>query len=136
ALRPCMPHLDWVMPSEEEAQQLTGRADPAEICAALRALGAGAVVLKLGERGCLYSGEEGLLALPAYEVPVCETTGAGDCFIAGFLHAQLQGWDLERALRFANACGARAVMAVGAVTGMQPAAEIEEWASRLPARGT
>jgi sugar/nucleoside kinase (ribokinase family) len=134
ALRPCLPHLDWVMPSEEEAQQITGCTEAMEICAVLRDAGAGAVVLKLGERGCVYAGEEGLVAVPAYDVPVRETTGAGDCFIAGFLYAQLEGWELQRALRFANACGARAVTAVGAVTGMATAAEIEEWASRLPAR--
>ena len=134
ALRPCLPHLDWVMPSEEEAQQLTGCTEAAEVCAALREAGAGAVVLKLGERGCFYAGPEGTLTAPAYDVPVRETTGAGDCFIAGFLYAQLQGWELPRALRFANACGARAVTAVGAVTGMATAAEIEEWVSCLVAR--
>jgi sugar/nucleoside kinase (ribokinase family) len=65
---------------------------------------------------------------------VRETTGAGDCFIAGYLHARSGGWELERSLRFANACGARSVSAVGAVTGMLPAPEIEAWAAGLDVR--
>jgi sugar/nucleoside kinase (ribokinase family) len=133
-LRPCLPHVDYLMPSEEEARELTGKTEPVEIVTALRNEGAGAVVLKLGERGCLYAGEEGVFRVPAYRVEVRETTGAGDCFIAGFLLARVRGWDLERALRFANACGARSVTAVGGVTGMAPAEEIEDWARGLAIR--
>lgn len=135
-LRPCLPHLDFLMPSEEEAQQLTGRTEPVEIVHALRDAGARTVVLKLGEQGCLFAGEEGLIRLSALSVAVRETTGAGDCFIAGFLFGRLRGWDLDRTLRFANACGARAVTAVGGVTGMARAAEIEEWARQVPVRGS
>jgi sugar/nucleoside kinase (ribokinase family) len=135
-LRPCLPHLDFLMPSEEEAQRLTGRSTAEDIVAALHDAGARTVVLKLGERGCLYAGEEGLLRVPAFSVPVRETTGAGDCFIAGFLFARMRGWELERSLRFANACGARAVTAVGGVTGMAAANEIEVWARQAPVRGS
>lgn len=135
-LRPCLPHLDFLMPSEEEAQQLTGRTVPLDIVMALRDAGARTVVLKLGEQGCLYAGAEGILHSPAYSVPVRETTGAGDCFIAGFLFGQLRGWDLPRALPFANACGARAVTEVGGVTGMASALEIEAWARQVPVRGS
>ncbi|MFN3652999.1 MAG: carbohydrate kinase family protein [Armatimonadota bacterium] len=133
-LAPCMPHVDLLMPSEEEAARLSDATDPAEMAARLRSLGPREVVVKLGERGCYYLGEEGPLALPALRVEVRETTGAGDCFIAGFLYARLRGWPVERALRFANACGARAVGHVGAVTGMAPAAEIESWAAGVPPR--
>lgn len=134
-LAPCLEHLDYLMPSEEEARELTGRTDPVEIVHALRDAGVRTVVLKLGERGCLYSGQEGFLALPALSVDVTDTTGAGDCFIAGFLFGRLRNWDLERCLRFANACGARAVTAVGGATGMASAAEIESWARQVPVRG-
>jgi sugar/nucleoside kinase (ribokinase family) len=135
-LRPCLEHVDYLMPSEEEAQQLTGRSDPAEVVHALRDAGVRTVVLKLGDRGCLYAGNDGLLRLPALSVDVKDTTGAGDCFIAGFLFGRMRSWDLERCLRFANACGARAVTAVGGVTGMASAAEIERWARQVPARGS
>lgn len=131
---PCLPHVDFAMPSEDEARALTGETEPAAMAAALRAGGCRAAVVKLGERGCAYSGPDGDLAVPAYRVPVRDTTGAGDCFIAGFLFGRDAGWDLGRCLRFANACGARAVGVVGAVTGMAPAAEIEAWAASLEIR--
>ncbi|MGV3724727.1 MAG: carbohydrate kinase family protein [Actinomycetota bacterium] len=133
-MRPCLPHLTFLMPSEEEAQQLTGRTSARDVLAALHDAGARSVVLKLGERGCIYSGEGGSISPPAFDVSVRETTGAGDCFIAGFLLSQLRGRDLERSLWFGNACGARSVTAVGGVTGMAGAEEIEDWASRLPVR--
>lgn len=133
-LRPCLPYIDFLMPSEDEAQQLTGHTEPLAIVRSLQEAGARTVVLKLGEQGCLYAGEEGVYRIPALKVAVRETTGAGDCFIAGFLFGRMRGWDLERTLRFANACGARAVRAVGGVTGMAAAAEIEEWARQAPVR--
>lgn len=130
-LAPCLPHVDWLLPSEEEARALTGEEEPAAMAAALRRAGAGTVVIKRGERGCWYSSPEGDLASPAFRVTARDTTGAGDCFIAGFLYGRLRGWQLPRLLRFANACGARSVEAVGAVTGMAPAAEIEVWAEGI-----
>jgi sugar/nucleoside kinase (ribokinase family) len=134
-LRPCLPYVDIFMPSEEEAQHLTGQTEPAAVSAVLLEAGCRVVVLKLGERGCYYAHRGGSCAVPAFQVPVRETTGAGDCFVAGFLYAGLRSWDLTRSLRFANACGARAVMDVGAVTGLRDAAEVEAWGSGRPLRG-
>jgi sugar/nucleoside kinase (ribokinase family) len=133
-LRPCLPHVDYCMPSQEETERLTGRSEPREMAEVLREAGCGAAVIKLGERGVYYSGAEGEWRMPAYRVPVRDTTGAGDCFIAGFLHARLRGWDVPRALRFGNACGGLAVGAVGALSGLLPDAEVEAWAARQALR--
>jgi sugar/nucleoside kinase (ribokinase family) len=122
-------HLDFCMPSEEEARHLTGAVEPDEMAQELVQAGARAAVIKLGERGCIYADRDIFLEIPAFEVEARDTTGAGDCFIAGFLYALQDGWDLDRGLRIANACGARSVQAVGAVTGTGPAAEIEAWAA-------
>jgi sugar/nucleoside kinase (ribokinase family) len=130
-LRPCLPHLDYCMPSEEEARMLTGETAPEQMARALLAEGCGAVVVKLGERGCYYADRERSLEVPAFDVPVRDTTGAGDCFVGGFLCARLNGADVPAALRFGNACGARSVMAVGAVSGLASAREIEGWAAGL-----
>jgi len=126
-LQPCLPEIDLLLPSEEEARQLTGLPEPEAQAARFRSEGVRTVIIKRGERGCFYSGDEGDFAVPAFEVPVRETTGAGDCFIAGLLYARARNWGLDRSLRFANACGARSVQDVGAVTGLAPAGVIEEW---------
>jgi sugar/nucleoside kinase (ribokinase family) len=133
-LRPCLPWVDTMMPSEEEAQQLTARMEPAEMAQVFLDAGARSAVIKLGEQGCHYADRETTIRVPAYDVEVRDTTGAGDCFIAGFIHARLAGKDPEAALRFGNACGARSVEAVGGVTGLAPAAEIEAWAANRRAR--
>jgi sugar/nucleoside kinase (ribokinase family) len=128
-LSPCLPHVDYLMPSEEEARELTGRTEPAEMARAFQELGARTVVIKRGGRGCFYSAPEGELSVPAFEVEVRDATGAGDCFIAGFLYARSRGWELERTLRFANACGALSVQQVGAVSGLPDAAGVSAWAA-------
>jgi sulfofructose kinase len=87
--------------------------------------------------GCLLTaatlGEDGVLAwngeqfhhTPAYNVPVVDTTGAGDIFHAGFIYGLLQNWSLERQLDFACAAAALNCAAVGARGGIQPVQIIE-----------
>jgi sulfofructose kinase len=88
--------------------------------------------------GCLLAaatlGEEGVLAwngkqfhhIPAYCVPVVDTTGAGDIFHAGFIYGLLQDWPLERQLDFACAAAALNCTAVGARGGIQSIETIED----------
>jgi sugar/nucleoside kinase (ribokinase family) len=46
---------------------------------------------------------------------VVDVTSAGDVFNAGFLYGYLAGWDMQRALELANACGAIATTRVGSL---------------------
>ncbi len=100
---------------------------------------------KMQERfGCLLTaatlGPDGVLAWDgrefhfssAYEVPVVDTTGAGDIFHAGFIYGLLQGWELERQLEFACAAAAMNCMAEGARGGIQTVAAIEEFMASAP----
>jgi sulfofructose kinase len=87
--------------------------------------------------GCRLSaatlGEEGVLAwdgrrfhhTAAYNVPVVDTTGAGDIFHAGFIYGLLQDWPLDRQLDFACAAAALNCMGVGARGGIQTVEAIE-----------
>ncbi len=98
-------------------------ATPAEILSR----GVRTVVLKLGAHGCaVYTPGREILS-PAFEVPVRDTTGAGDCFVGGFLAAHSHGESLEGAARFANAVGACSVQCVGATKGVRGFAETERW---------
>jgi len=62
----------------------------------------------------------------AYNVPVIDTTGAGDIFHAGFIYGLLQKWPLDRQLDFACAAAALNCMAVGARGGIQTLEAIED----------
>lgn len=117
---PALPHLDYFIPSEAEAREITGLEDPSEMALVLRDAGAARVVVKLGERGVLCVDEKGgVVHVPAFKVPsVVDTTGAGDCWAAGFLAGLLEGRDMKDAARMGNAVAAVSVTGVGASTAL------------------
>jgi len=119
-LAPCLPHLDYLLPSWEEARLLTGRETPEDIAQVFLDGGVGTVGLKLGAAGAYLRTAGGdSLRVPAFPVEAVDALGAGDCWAAGFLCGLGRGWDLERTARFANAAGACAVQALGATTGIR-----------------
>jgi len=63
---------------------------------------------------------------PAFNVPVVDTTGAGDIFHAGFIFGLLNGWPLDRQLDFACAAAALNCMAQGARGNIAAVDEIEQ----------
>ena len=118
-LLPSLPHLDLFVPSLAEGSAISREPEPASVAAWLRERGVGTVALKLGAEGCFVASEEfeGFVAAPAVEA--IDGTGAGDAFAAGLLYGHLAGWPLERAAALANATGALAATAVGAVEGVR-----------------
>ena len=80
------------------------------------------VVVKLGARGAaaLHAGDEAE-RVPALDVEVRDTTGAGDSFNAGFLHGWLRGCSLTEALRRGVVCGSLSTRSLGGC-GSQPSA--------------
>lgn len=120
--------VDVFLPNEIELAGITGLTDSE---AALRALANGRTltVAKLGRNGCATLEDGKLVTVPAFPVQAVDTTGAGDSFNAGFLHAWLRKSPLRDALRFAAACGAISTLASGGTT----AQATEEQARRLMA---
>ena len=90
-------------------------------------MGASDVVIKLGAEGCAVLTPDGVELFPGFEVDVVDTTGAGDCFVGGFLSALSRGDAYPEAARFANAVGAMSVQKLGAINGVRTRAETEEW---------
>jgi ribokinase len=75
------------------------------------------VVVKHGAEGATVHTPDGSFEHPGFDVEPVDTTGAGDAFAAGFVAVLLEhADDYERALEFANACGALAAQAEGART--------------------
>jgi sugar/nucleoside kinase (ribokinase family) len=91
---------------ESDLCRAAGRlADYARIVA-VKADSEGALLARIDAKGKY-------LRVSAANVPFVEATGAGDSFDGGFLFRYLAGAPLGDCLRFANACGALAVTAVG-----------------------
>lgn len=112
---PCLPLIDYFVPSLPEAQAMTGRDDPGDAARALLDRGVGTVALKMGEHGSLVMTPDGAARyLPAFAVRALDATGAGDSFAAGFIAGVWLGWELGQTQRLANATGALSVMGVGA----------------------
>jgi sugar/nucleoside kinase (ribokinase family) len=107
-VRELLPSVDVFLPNEVEARALADRpGDAAQAARTLQAVSGGWVVVKLGPSGCLAVGPEGVeMSVPAPAVTVGDTTGAGDAFNAGLIHALAggAGWHeaLMQATRFAT----------------------------------
>ncbi len=118
-LLPVLPHLDYFIPSYDEALQITGERDPARMAEILLSHGCGCVIVKLGEKGCYVNDGRESAYIPARMVPeVVSTTGAGDSFFAGFVAASVRGMPLKEAARFACAAASVTVMQPGASGGI------------------
>ncbi len=110
-----LPLVDHLIVSRDFAQRLTGEAGLAPALQRMhRSYGNTLSAATLGEHGVLAWDGEQFYAVPAFEVPVVDTTGAGDIFHAGYIYGLLQDWPLRRRLAFACAAAALNCTAPGA----------------------
>ena len=104
--------------NQEEALHLTRKKNAREALKQLAERSA-CVVIKLGRHGAIASADGKFEAVPAFKITPVDTTGAGDSFASGFVHAFLAGNNLHECLVQGNACGALSTLQVGG-TGGQP----------------
>ena len=122
---------DYITPNESEAEALTGlpvtSVDQAIAAArALRAMGAGAAIITLGDKGALFHDGAQTVHVPTFHAgPVLETTGAGDAFNGGFAAALAGGADPVTAVRFGSATAGISVTRAGTAPSMPALAEIQ-----------
>jgi len=132
---PLLPHIDYFMPSIEEAQDMSGRQGPQACADFYLERGAKACVFTLGADGAFYADRDGTrLTSPAYVVDVVDTTGCGDAFDAGFIAALHHKMDLETSLRFAQASAGLVATGLGSDAGIVSFGEtmkvMKSWAIR------
>lgn len=128
AVRGTIGHLDYFLPSYDEAAAMSGEKDPARMAELFLGDGAGHVVIKLGEQG-VYArarGEAGRY-FPAWRADVVDTTGAGDNFVAGLIAAVLEGGSFADSIRFASGVAAVSVGSLGAHGGVRSRGQVEEF---------
>jgi sugar/nucleoside kinase (ribokinase family) len=85
------------------------------------------VVTKRGASGAEALVDGKLLTDPGFTVEARDTTGAGDCFDAGFLAGWLAGEPVDVCLRMGNACGALSTRELGGIAGMPTKAQLKEF---------
>lgn len=113
-VEPCLPYIDYFVPSIEEAGEMAGAHDPREVARFYKARGVKNAILTMGADGVYVSPEKGEdFILPAFDIPVSDTTGCGDSFTAGIIVGIIKGWELREAARFASAVAAKVAMGLG-----------------------
>ena len=125
-------HFDLVFLNRDVAREATDcRGGVKQLIEATLALVAGAspngaVILTLGEDGALLIPAGGApIVMPALQIDVVDTTGAGDAFAGAFLAVWLNTGDLLLATRYATAAGSLMVSVEGAQGATPSAADLE-----------
>jgi len=115
-------HVDVFLPNQSEACAIAGTDTPED---ALHALDNGStrVVIKAGSRGAMTLDAAKFVGAPAYATQAVDTTGAGDSFNSGFLHAWLRDWPALDCLHWGNACGALSTRGIGGTAAQGTADE-------------
>ncbi len=126
AVGKALDHVTVAVGNLEECAVAVGESDPGRAADALLDRGVDLAVVKQGPRGVLGRTREETVLVPPTPVTVVNGLGAGDGFGGALCHGLLEGWSLERCLRFANAAGAIVASRLECSTAMPTTAEVEE----------
>jgi ribokinase len=115
--------VDHLTPNESELRILLDLSadDPRssrELAHELRRRGARSVITTLGRDGAMILTDKLDIRIPAIDVEVTDTTGAGDAFNSGFAVALAEGRDLIEAVRFGVVCGSMACTRLGVIPSL------------------
>ena len=121
-IAPCLPYIDYFMPGVDEARMMCKLDDRRAVIAYFLDRGAGHTVFKMGAEGSSIAWKEGgeikEIRLPAFQVPVVDTTGCGDAYCAGFIVGLGAGWGLEEAGRLGTAAAGLVAGGLGSDAGI------------------
>lgn len=118
-------HATVAVGNREECAIAVGETDPMRAADALLERGVELAVVKQGPLGVLAKTREESVVVPPYLVHVVNGLGAGDAFGGGLCHGLLEGWDIERTIRFANIAGALVASRRECSTAMPFPSEVE-----------
>ena len=124
-LRELLPLIDVLLPNELELTSIAGARDLEK---ALRTLHTNCttVVAKIGADGAIALENDRVVRVTPPPITGIDTTGAGDSFNAGFLHAWLDGRPLQASLRAGVACGSLSTRALGGTTAQPTGDELAD----------
>lgn len=132
-LDPCYPHLDYFLPSIEQASMIAHSQNPREIADFFLSRGVKNVAIKLGHRGSYFKNATKAFYAGVYQdLKIVETTGAGDAFCAGFLTGAGNRLSPEECVTMGTACSSFAIQAVGATAGMKDLTAIQQFIRSQP----
>lgn len=117
--------VDVFFPNLREASEISKETEPRFVLEGLGHMGLRCVALKMGAEGAALLCNEELIFQEPGRVVAVDTTGAGDCFDAGFLYAWLREMSPRLCLKAGAACGQASVRVMGGVNGTPTREELE-----------
>jgi 5-dehydro-2-deoxygluconokinase len=123
--RRALAHATVAVGNVEECAIAVGAGTPEEMAGRLHDLGIELAIVKLGGQGVFASWDGGADRFPPVRVKVVNGLGAGDALGAAVCHGLLEGWDVPRTIRFANAAGAHVAARLACADEMPTEAEVE-----------
>ena len=127
-------HIDVIIASEGFPEKLTGHHDTGTALTAMaREYGPAVACVTFGNAGSLAICQGREIRTPAFEVPVVDSTGAGDAFRGGFVSGYLQAGhdaDVADVLTYAAAVAALKCRSLGARDGLPRAVDVEQFLRR------
>ncbi len=127
---------DFVKISDDESEFILGTSKPEEIVEKLTAYGVKLCVVTMGAKGCYWSDGKKAGYIPVFNdgIFMCDTTGAGDSFVASMVAhlvdrkksgaALVADEAYTAACDFANRAGALATTKFGAIPALPTKAEV------------
>lgn len=101
SLRNALSHVEIFLPNKREILRMTGKDD---LESAMKSISeyCPLVVVKAGADGSYAYDRQHVYHQPSIPVQVVDTTGAGDCFNAGFIRAVMDGKSMDECLQWGN----------------------------------
>lgn len=127
-----LPEIDYFLPNDDEAQQITGLSDPLDQLRFFAKHGAHTVIITQGKSGAIAARGGHYWRSGIFPAKVVDPSGSGDAFGAGIITAIRRGFDLPKMLAYASALGSSATRAVGTTDGVFTAAEAEAFVAANP----
>lgn len=123
-----LPLVDVLIPSEEFAKKVTGRATAQEAAEVLwERYHPEILVITQGSKGGFLWDKGREVRYPVFPVEAIDSNGAGDTFHGAFLAARLKGMEVYEACRFASATSALKCTRFGAQQGIPGYEEVLEF---------
>jgi 5-dehydro-2-deoxygluconokinase len=118
-------HVTVAVGNREECEIAVGETEPERAADALLERGVELAVVKQGPKGVLAKTRDERIEVPAHLVQVINGLGSGDGFGGALCHGLIEGWSLDRTLRFANAAGGIVATRFECSTAMPTTDEVE-----------
>lgn len=123
--------ITWFVVNETEANELTDESDPDKILSVFSEKYPSAkILLTLGSDGSVCKANGKVYHQKIFNVPVVDTTAAGDTFL-GFFFALVDTHGIDGALKYASAASAVAVSRSGASSSIPKLNEVEDFLKNI-----